>query len=249
MLRVARLARMARECKVCNDIRRDEIESTFRTKGPRATGRMFDMPHQTVMRHFDPKHQARVQSLPPKVPYVEPPPLPDGTETLTRENVIASFTTYKERRAYLESLLIAGRFRGERTLVQLESIWGISREDMALLVSQAQDQVDFARGSIQTRRYELITSFKRLARKAEDAGKHGEAARILMNIAKVDSLISDSDWQAGLFNSASWRIVARVLQEFHPDAFTRVHAELAAVNDQKTRALAPYTVEAEGGTE
>jgi hypothetical protein len=211
------------------------------------------MPHQTVMRHFDPKHQIRIKTakikeadnkLSPEVRSIK-----TEADVLTRDTVMASFKTNEERRAYLESLMIAGRFHSEKTVVLLESIWCMSRESIALLVTQAQDQVDFARGSIQARRYGLITWMKRLARKAEEAGKIGEAARILMNIAKVDNLITDNEWQAGLYNSASWRIVARVLQEFHPDAFTRVHAELAAVNDQKTRMMAPYTIEAESGTE
>jgi hypothetical protein len=243
---------------VCSLGLRADVASAVKEHGIRGGARKLGLTHTSVIRHLSPEHQARINGtpLPGKAkPVVEVPKheteadIVDKVALLSHDEVIAAFKTFAQRRSYLESLMIANRFNNASTSMRLETTWNVTREEMACLVAQAAEQVQYARGTVQARRLRILNNQERLAKKAEKDGDYKTAAKIWMDIAKVDDVTGGNDWQAGLLNSPAWRVCAQILQQFHPDAFTRVHAELAAVNDQTTRALAPYSIAAESGTE
>jgi hypothetical protein len=172
----------------------------------------------------------------------EPDDEPEQHESKTNR-AIGTIRDYANRKRYLGTLLQTGSFRGMSTLNQLQSCWpDLTMLQLAEVVAQAAMELDFFRGTRQTRRLVALARAERIFRKTMGKGDEKTALRTLEFIAKQEGTSAEPDLMAALAASQAWAIAARVLQSKFPEAFEAIHGELVAEEARKRQALAPTTV-------
>ena len=182
-----------------------------------------------------------------------PPPVitstPEAAAAKLRHKRIAAKKTPIERRRYLQGLFSRGRFDGLKTAWLLSQIWDdLGPIEFAELVSQSAIELNFRRGSAQTRRVALLGKVEMLFSMAVKNKDLRAATRLLETWLKLDVPV-DVDLMSAVASTAAWPLVARELQQHNPDAFERVYGVLSAEEARKRQALAPTTIDVQPANE